>query len=400
MMTNRKLFGWHRELPDQRDFKYALHEEFQGAATLPPVVDLRQGMSSVEDQGSLGSCVANATAGQLELLQLRAIKDKENSPTVFNSEFSDISRLFIYFNARYLDGTSNRDDGTYIRSAIMSLRRWGICQEKIWPYDQGQVFNIPSRSAYSQGSKHKVFAGYRLDHTSELQLKLCLAKGYPFIFGISLYETFMSNYVAKTGLVPKPSPNERLVGGHAMLCVGYDATDRTYLVRNSWGIHWGMSGYCKIPMEYLHGALAADFWTIRKEVRPAGEPGAEVPNNVLKAIALNKELKDVLELAFDLIETGEDLFGRKYFALLSDMVSLMGSVPEAINGFDQIDDEIKQLLSHPENQRDLIDFIQIKFKEANSDEIAQKILEVSLKLVQDLVACIKGGITLKELVKK
>lgn len=115
---------------------------------------------------------------------------------------------------------------------------------------------------------------------------------------------------------------------------------------------------------------------------------------------MNKELKDVLELAFDLVDTGENLVGKRYFALLGNMVELLGGIPEAIDGFDQIDDEIKALLDDPAKQKDLIEFIQKKFKDAYSDELAQKILAVSLKLVQDLVACIKDGVALKDLVKK
>lgn len=264
-MNEQRKFGWKRDLPSQTDWPYALHPEFLSAEPLPKKVDHRAEMSPVEDQGPLGSCVAQATGGQLERLQLQAIKEQANSPTVFGPEFKDVSRLFIYFNARAIDGNTNEDAGTYIRSAVMAVRHTGICRESLWPYNPSRVFHVPSSECYEEGAKHKIFAGYRLDHRSEAQLKRCLASGYPFMFGVSLFESFMSREVARTGIVPMPSRREGFLGGHAMLCVGYDEEEKCWIVRNSWNKHWGIDGYCKIPFPMLTGDLAADFWTIRKE---------------------------------------------------------------------------------------------------------------------------------------
>ena len=96
-------------------------------------------------------------------------------------------------------------------------------------------------------------------------MRSCLAAGFPFVFGFSVYESFESPEVAKTGVVPMPSGNEQLLGGHAVLCVGYDDASARFLVRNSWGTGWGMAGYFTIPYDYLADRdLSDDFWTLRK----------------------------------------------------------------------------------------------------------------------------------------
>jgi C1A family cysteine protease len=96
------------------------------------------------------------------------------------------------------------------------------------------------------------------------QMKGCLASGYPFVFGFSVYESFESPAVTKTGVVPLPSPGESMLGGHAVLAVGYDDERQRFLAMNSWGSAWGERGYFTIPYTYLTDAgLSADFWTVR-----------------------------------------------------------------------------------------------------------------------------------------
>jgi len=101
---------------------------------------------------------------------------------------------------------------------------------------------------------------YRIE--SEQERLVCLADWYPFVFGIELFESF--NSVSETGIVPMPDPTkEKFLGGHAMLCVGYNLKTKMYIVRNSWSTGWGDNGYCYIPFEYMD-KFGADMWTIRK----------------------------------------------------------------------------------------------------------------------------------------
>jgi C1A family cysteine protease len=96
------------------------------------------------------------------------------------------------------------------------------------------------------------------------QLKGCLAEGFPFVFGFSVYDSFESRAVAKSGEVPMPRRRDALVGGHAVLAVGYDDRAERFVVRNSWGARWGEGGYGTMPYAYLlDGGLSDDFWTVR-----------------------------------------------------------------------------------------------------------------------------------------
>jgi C1A family cysteine protease len=261
-----RTFGWLRDKPDHRDYKYALQHEFMlPQLTLPKSVDLRSQMSKIEDQGQLGSCVAHATCGALEYLELQTIKSNVIAPINFGSDFQDLSRLFIYYNARALDGTTKHDYGTTVRSAIKAIRSVGVCREALWPYYPQSVFTSPTSTAFSEAKNHKVLYGYRINNQNLVEMKQCLANGFPFIFGFSVYDSFMSHDTARTGIVSLPSKSEDTIGGHAVCCVGYDDTTHSFLIRNSWGADWGIQGYCWMPYLYLTNPdLAADFWTLRK----------------------------------------------------------------------------------------------------------------------------------------
>jgi len=262
----KRKFGWKPSLPDHRKKKYAQHPEMAVRVPFPPSVSLQAQMSPVEDQGQLGTCVAHATCGALEFLELAELKAKSGGPEVFpDNQFDPISRLFVYWNACSIDGDPGQDNGTQITSAVQGIAKWGICRESLWPYDPGKESVNPPVAAYKEGAVHLVLAHLSLNNQVIDQLKQCLVKGFPFIFGISVYDSFMSDDVAQSGLVPMPGQDEELLGGHALCCVGYDDSKNAFLVRNSWGSSWGLQGYCWIPYDYLTSQdLASDFWTLRK----------------------------------------------------------------------------------------------------------------------------------------
>lgn len=242
-------YGWLPDLPDHRDILYGTVRRIPAA--VPESVDLRPGCSAVEDQGALGSCTANALAGALEFLEM-----KNSVP------FVDLSRLFIYYNERVIEGTVKFDSGAMLRDGIKTLVRQGVCSEKRWPYDTAKFARKPSATCYREGQDHQITAYQRILSLDEMLA--CLAEGYPFVFGFAVYEGFESPRVARTGIVEMPERGERVIGGHAVLAVGYVQSERRFIVRNSWGIRWGMRGYFSIPFEYLSDrALADDFWTVR-----------------------------------------------------------------------------------------------------------------------------------------
>jgi C1A family cysteine protease len=250
--THRSMawYGWLPDLPDHRDQLYQLRRLARRA--LPRAVDLRAGCSPVEDQGALGSCTANALVGALEFLE---VKDGL-APT-------DLSRLFIYYNERAIEGTVSQDSGAMLRDGIKSLARLGVCAESRWPYKITRFAMRPSAACYTQARAHRITSYARLQSLADM--RNCLASGFPFVFGFTVYESFESAAVAKTGRVNLPARGEAVLGGHAVCAVGYDDAARRFLCRNSWGTTWGMRGYFSMPYAYLENRdLSDDFWTVQR----------------------------------------------------------------------------------------------------------------------------------------
>jgi C1A family cysteine protease len=250
MPINRK-YGWAPDLPDQRDHLYSA--PLPVLVKLPPKKDLRSGCPPVYDQGQLGSCTANAISGAIQFEQ------KKQRAKVFMP-----SRLFIYYNERVMEGSVNSDAGAQIRDGVKSVANIGVCPETEWPYDINKFADKPTPKCYTDAKKCEAVGYQRLDSTNLNQLKGCIASGFPFVFGFTVYDAFESQDVAKSGILNMPGPKEKVVGGHAILAVGYDDSTQRFAVRNSWGKNWGVKGYFTIPYAYLTTTnLADDFWTIR-----------------------------------------------------------------------------------------------------------------------------------------
>jgi C1A family cysteine protease len=251
-LTKRSVkgYGWVPDIPDKRDF-YLSARYTKGP--LPKSVDLSDNApSKVYDQGNLGSCTGNAIAAAIEF------DLKKQRLNVFTP-----SRLFIYYNERVIEHSVDEDAGAMIRDGIKSVRSLGAPPETIWPYSVGKFTDKPPKSAYSEAKLHQALSYMRVKQT-ESQMKSCLASGLPFVIGFSVYDSFESDEVARTGNANMPASNEALLGGHAVLCIGYDDATQRFTLRNSWGSDWGNNGNFTLPYEYLLSPdLSDDFWAIK-----------------------------------------------------------------------------------------------------------------------------------------
>jgi C1A family cysteine protease len=252
MTEPRKVahYGWIPDQPDQRDHLYAAPAQFLTA--LPAEADLRAHCPDVYNQGALGSCTANAIGGAIEFDRI-----KQKLPDFVPS------RLFIYYNERAIMGTVGMDSGAQLRDGIKSVASQGVCPESEWPYVIENFMTRPSALAYKDAKLDRAISYQSLVQDMN-QMKGCLASGYPFIFGFTVYESFESEAVRSSGHAPMPGWGERPVGGHAVMAVGYDDARQWFLVRNSWGSGWGLKGYFTLPYSYMiQPGLSRDFWTIR-----------------------------------------------------------------------------------------------------------------------------------------
>jgi len=248
--TTRK-YGWRPDLPDHRDYVMTFAEE--DIDNDIDCVDLRDRCPPVYDQKSLGSCTSQSIGAAYQYDEMKQGNTDEFMP----------SRLFIYYNERKIEGTITIDNGASIRDGIKTINTDGVCHESMWPYDINKFADDPTPECYADAKTHKSLKYHRVKQR-KAQLKVALQSGYPIVFGITVFESMESSEVEKTGVVPMPGPDEKSLGGHCILLVGYDDDKKQWIFRNSWGESWGDNGYGYLPYKYLSSKshMASDFWVV------------------------------------------------------------------------------------------------------------------------------------------
>lgn len=245
-VRDHKWYGYRRDARDDRDIMFTPHP----GQVVPAAIDLRDHCPPVMDQGPYGSCTAHGITGALRYGFLKT--GQADTP---------LSRMMLYADERIREGTFPADAGAEIRDGIKSTQVEGIAVEKLWPYQASKMKTKPTPAVYKAAVKFK-FKYSRVEVDVD-HLRAAIAAGWPVVVGIDVYESFESDAVSKTGVVPMPVSGDKNIGGHCMYAVGYGQKPDHFTVRNSWNTDWGDHGDCYIPYGYLGSTkYGSDYWTI------------------------------------------------------------------------------------------------------------------------------------------
>ncbi len=208
---------------------------------LPSLVDQRPVCLPIRNQLQEGCCSGFATGALRESLHCLAAGALLGEP---------LSPAYLYARTRMLEGTFPNDVGATLADEMTTLVNYGVCPESVLPYS-GNAAEGPTPAADVAAVPFRIAAAVRVGFGSmnsidAVRYALAVA-GTPVVFGMAISASFETT--GSDGLVPLPGPAEvdKPLGGHAMLCVGYDDTKQRLIVRNSWGESFGDKGYFYIP---------------------------------------------------------------------------------------------------------------------------------------------------------
>jgi C1A family cysteine protease len=238
----------YNHIPDKEDVRDLLFAPM--AKKLPASVDLRDKMPPIYDQGQLGSCTGNGIVGLREYYMI-----------ALGQPVTHLSRLYLYYKEREIEGTIDQDAGAMIRDGMKVLNKIGCAPETDFPYEINTFTHKPNVQAEADAAAYKI-SGYSRVTPNISAFRSALAHNQPVVFGFTVYESFESQHAADTGIISMPDTSkEKVLGGHCVLAVGYDDVKQHVIVRNSWGENWGDKGYCYMPYAYFQYPLISDAWT-------------------------------------------------------------------------------------------------------------------------------------------
>ena len=242
-----RIYNLKPQKEDKRDYIYEPH--ILEVPSKHFLSDVQMVSCPILDQGNLGSCVSNAGYALFYILSKRKIS---------------LSRLQLYMTSRAIDKSSLvEDSGATIRGCMKAVSKYGLCNEKIWSYDILNFDKLAPSEAFRNLYKLTNFI-YTFIKKDIKSIKQVLASGKPVLIGILIYSSFESTNANEYGVIPMPDiNNETLLGGHAILLVGYDDKTKVFKFQNSWSTLWGDKGYGYIPYDYvLNNNLAFDLCTV------------------------------------------------------------------------------------------------------------------------------------------
>lgn len=246
----RLIGGCRPDTPNERDWVMKLpapagtRESLRSRWTLP-----------IRNQGRLGTCVANGTLEGGGFLWTRdGLPDPE------------LSRLFLYYAGRVkIEGVpATEDSGLQIRDGVLAFRRFGACLESLWPYsdDPTTFTKEPPQTCWDAAVKHEALFFYRCPDLNTI--KASISQGFPVVMGFQVFDSFLSQQTATTGIITMPKPGENTDGGHCMVFAGWDDSLQQLEGPNSWDVTWGDQGWFHMPYAMVEQGIVSDCWTLRR----------------------------------------------------------------------------------------------------------------------------------------
>lgn len=243
-LSTEKLIS--RSPADSRDYPLTL----TASGDLPSAIDLKPDVMEIENQGQFGSCTANAGCSAMELMYNRSGLKK------------DFSRFFLYYFERRLGGIVG-DKGANCRDIGKTLKEYGVCHESTWDYIPEHLEAQPDAAAVEEAKQYKIDSYCRLDLGQDKlkSIKTSIVNGVPVVLAIKVNNNFM-NLQGKDWRDHSWDISGPVVGGHAVLIIGYDDSCGNILVENSWGPNWGDGGFFGMPYEFLNTPTTMELWSL------------------------------------------------------------------------------------------------------------------------------------------
>ena len=258
-LVKSKQLNFKPSPPNVKDYKVRLNNnlKLQSKVSLPSIFDNTLKCSPVIDQGDYGSCTAFASVGAMEFIMKQS-----------NNTFKKLSENFAYYTSRV--NIENMtippiDNGAYLSNTLKGLVKYGTCLNTTCPYVN--INNAPSAQAYSECKKYQIITYAKHDDATNSNklndglniIKTTISAGYPIVAGFTCYSNI---YNSVNGAILMPTKNDTIIGGHAVLIVGYNDVTKQFKFKNSWGTSWGNRGYGYLPYEYYLNGDLTDIWGV------------------------------------------------------------------------------------------------------------------------------------------
>jgi C1A family cysteine protease len=198
--------------------------------------------TSVKDQEACGSCVAFGTIATVEGTFKKSLNRPDLNP--------DLSEAHLFYCIAKDQGR-HCQNGWWVPPALNAARDVGIVDDKCFPYTGGdQACKLCSNW---KSRLTKITSWHDIRSTADM--KTWLSTKGPLVACFTVYSDFF-NY--SSGIYRHVSGAVR--GGHCVCCIGYNDSQKYWIMKNSWGETWGEKGYFRIA--YGQCGIDSVMWAV------------------------------------------------------------------------------------------------------------------------------------------